>query len=260
MTRFYLMCLLMICACMFTAKAQSPAGEISGKVQDPARDYALPSATVAVYRVADSSLAGFLLTVADGSFKLGKLPPGVPLKLIITYLGYAPLIRQFTIDAQKPALPFGTLDMQRAANHLAEVVVSVPPVQMKGDTLEFNADAFRLDSASVLEDLMRKLPGVTVWGDGLITVNGKPVNNVLVDGKPFFGDKQIALQNLPKVGVEKVQVYNRAVDPISSRDSTLEMNVKLKKGYKRGMFGKLSAGAGTDSRFQGDGMISLYSP
>lgn len=251
---------LLTFGCVYAASAQAPAGEISGKVQDTARDYVLPSATVAVYRAADSLLLGFQLTVADGYFKLGKLPPGVPLKLVVTYMGYAPLIRRFTIDALQPALPMGTLNMQRAANNLAEVVVSVPPVQMKGDTLEFNADAFRLDSASVLEDLMRKLPGVTVWGDGLITVNGMAVKNILVDGKPFFGDPKIALQNLPKVGVGKVQVYSRAENPDNTRDSTLEMNVKLKKGFKRGLFGKLSAGAGTDNRFQGDGMISVYSP
>lgn len=262
MRKFFWLCLVTLAGISISRAQQAPgAGEVSGLVQDPAREYALPSATVAVYRMADSSLLGFQLTVGNGTFRLAKLPAGVPLKLVVSYMGYAPLVRRFTIDPQKPVLALGALDMQRTANTLGEVVVAAPPVRMKGDTLEFNADAFRLDSASVLEDLMRKLPGVTVWGDGVITVNGRQVQSVLVDGKPFFGSQgQVALQNLPKVGVEKVQVYNKADLKADSRDSVLEMNVKLKKGYKRGLFGKLSAGAGTSSRFQANGMVSVYTP
>ncbi|MFD2144812.1 hypothetical protein [Mucilaginibacter antarcticus] len=93
------------------------------------------------------------------------------------------------------------MNLTKIDKTLNEVVITadVAPMQMRGDTLEFNAAAFKLDTNAVAEDLLRALPGVTVWADGIITVNGKKINELLVMGKSFFGgDNKIALQNIPK--------------------------------------------------------------
>jgi hypothetical protein len=96
--------------------------------------------------------------------------------------------------------------------------------------LEFNAKAFKLNRNAVVEDLMRKLSGITMWGDGVITVNGKKVSHVFVDGKIFFGgDARIATQNLPKDAVDKIKVYNDKAEQKSPLDTILDVNIKLKK-------------------------------
>jgi hypothetical protein len=132
---------------------------------------------------------------------------------------------------------------------------------MKGDTLEFNAGAFKMDHNAVVEDLLRKLPGVTIWGDGTITVNGKEVQRVLVDGKPFFGgDARIATQNLPKDAVDKIQVYKSHQEQNTPADSAMNINIKLRKDWKKGLFGKVGGGYGTNNRYTADGMVSAFAP
>src|SRR5690606_17307603 len=130
----------------------------------------------------------------------------------------------------------------------------LPPVRMKGDTIEFNADAFQLDTNAVVEDLIHKLPGMIVWGDGKITYNGKEIPLVFINGKEFFGtDKAIGLQNIVKDAVKKVQVYDTR-DKQSQQerptDQQYEMNVVLKDGKEKMLFGNVTLGAGTDKRYE----------
>ncbi|MCH5689671.1 hypothetical protein LWM68_38865 [Niabella sp. W65] len=143
------------------------------------------------------------------------------------------------------------------------VVKAVVPITMNGDTLEINPAAFKLDSNAVVEDMLRRVPGITMWGDGTITVNGRKVNNVYVDGKPFFGDPAMATQNLPKNAIEKIQVYKETdytKDNIDDNpaDSMLTMNIKLREDKKFGYFGKAGAGIGTDGRYEADASGLAY--
>ena len=132
-------------------------------------------------------------------------------------------------------------------------------MRMNGDTLEFNADAFKLDSNATAEDLMRRLPGFTIWGDGDITFNGKKINQVLVNGKPFMGtnDITVATQNLPKNALSKIQIYQQRDDK-NPLDSTMFANIKLKEDKQMGYFGKVGGGYGTDKRYTADGMLSGF--
>lgn len=237
-------------------------GIVKGIARDSVYNFALQSATIAVYKTNDSSLIGYRLSNNLGEFEMESLPVGVSLKIVISNTGYKSFNKIFTIPPGKKEIDLKVLNLDRAASELDEVVIDyVPPVRMNGDTLEFNAGAFKLDKNAVVEDLLRKLPGITVWGDGAITVNGKTVSSVLVDGKPFFGgDPKVAIQNLPKDAVDKIQVYQQNQDEQNPMDSVTEVNIKLKKNKRSGMFGKVGLGYGTRDRFEADGSLNLFSP
>ena len=251
--------------CGFTAFSQnkdsSYIGTVKGIAQDSVFNSPLQSATVAIYKAEDSALLGYQLAGNQGEFSFTDIPVGIPLRIVISYSGFKSLRKVFTIPVNNTTLDLAALNIERA-ELLDEVVVEyIPPVRMNGDTLEFNANAFKLEKEAVVEDLLRKLPGVTVWGDGVIYVNGRQVNNLLVDGKPFFGgDNQVAIQNLPKNAIDKVQVYQQNQDEQNPLDSIIEVNIKLKADKKTGKFGKIGVGYGTRDRFDADGSLNFYSP
>jgi hypothetical protein len=246
-------------AMQMTANAQR--GVLLGTVWDSAHHYVLPAASVVVFN-ADSVMQQYTLSDAVGGFRLSKLPTDQRLYMIVSYTGYKPIRKYFIIRSPDTVFNFNRVNLHRSdKDQLDEVVVkAIIPVRMNGDTLEFNADAFTLEKNAVVEDLLRKLPGVTLWGDGTITVNGRKVNQVTVDGKPFFGgETKIATQNLDKTAVDKIQVY-KLENWSNPLDSIYNVNIKLKADKKTGHFGKVAAGAGTQSTYEGDLSINRYSP
>jgi hypothetical protein len=250
---------------MLTVHAQlkdsTRTGETRGVVRDSVRNYALQSATLAIYTISDAALVSYQLANASGGFNFKNLPVDTKLKIVASYVGYQQLSKSFIIPAAQRTTDLKVLYMQSSNVTLRDFVVSaVPPVRINGDTLEFNADAFKLDPNAVAEDLLRKLPGITIWGDGTITVNGKKVNNVLVNGKPFFGgDTKVAIRNLPKNAIDKIQVYQQNTDPENQIDSLTQINIKLKKGKDYGYFGEVAAGYGTNGRYDANGNINHFS-
>jgi hypothetical protein len=252
---------LSIGQCFGQKKDSTWVGVIRGIIWDSEHNTVLRAATVAIYLAGDSTLIGYRLTNNYGEFDYKGLPCDIPLKLIASYVGYKSSVKKFSIPSAKKDLDIGHVDLTFVTNELKEVVVSStpPPVQMKGDTLEFNADAFKLDPNAQTEDLLRVLPGITIWADGAITVNGREIKSVLVNGKPFFGgDARIATQNIPKNVVDKIQVYQKDKDPKKLTDSTSEINIKLKKGKGVGYFGKFSGGYGTGGHYEGDGNMNFF--
>ena len=246
-------------------KAEGPIGSITGIVKDSANDYGLQSVTVLVYKKSDSTLLSYQLTNPSGEFIFQKMPLDVQLLISLSFSGYKPFSKTIKLDSIHPTYKFDTIQLSAGFKNLDEVVIeAVLPIRMNGDTLEINPAAFKMDSNAVVEDMLRKVPGVTLWGDGTVTVNGKQVTNVYVDGKPFFGnDPTIATQNLPKNAIEKIQVYteeDRTKSPgeRTPSDSLLTMNIKLKADKKNGYFGKGGAGIGTDKRFEADLGLQAY--
>lgn len=252
---------LFFCANNANAQVKDSAnvGSARGIVWDSTFNFVLTSATVAVYRDKDTSLLQYSLPNSFGEFSIKSLPTGIVLRMDITHVGYKVLTRKFTVPKSNPEYVFGKINLLRktdAENELSEIVVT--PIRMNGDTLEFNASAFKLDKNATTEDLLRKLPGFTIWGDGEITFNGKKINSVLVDGKPFMGgDFASATQNLPKDALQTVQVYQQ-VNQNNLYDSTTNVNLKLKEDKKVGYFGKVSGGYGTDKRYAADGMLGGF--
>ncbi|RNI30147.1 TonB-dependent receptor [Rufibacter immobilis] len=262
-----LTCLLLFLMGLPTATfAQNQKGEVKGKLWDVTHKEALPYATIAVYTAQDTTLVTFRVSDDKGSFRVPGLALNKPLRIVITMTGFKVYRKEFTLTAGNAELDLGQVEMTQADHLLGEVVImsEAPPIVVRKDTLEFNANSFKTLPTALLEDLLKKLPGVTVDGSGSIAVNGKAVNKILVDGKEFFGnDPKVASRNLPADMIDKVQVVN---DPDAQRrDPDLPVNeipqvinLKLKKGIKQGAFGKVYAGTGTDQRYEGGGILNVF--
>lgn len=212
--------------------------------------------------VKDSSLISYTLSKKTGEFELLRLPSEKPVKLVISYAGYKSYIRQFKFKSAE-VLDIGNISLN--SKMLSEVIVRAErvPVKVKKDTIEFDAAAFKTRPNAALEELLKKLPGIQIDGDGTITVNGKDVSKLLIDGKQFFGnDPKIATKNLDAEIVAQVQVYDdRENDPdhlISETKVPKIINIKLKKAIKRSIFGKVFAGAGSRDRYETGGLFNMF--
>jgi hypothetical protein len=256
--------LLLITFLLFqTVKAQqvnpNNVGTVKGILRDTAQNYTLKSATVSLFKN-DSTLLSYQLSNNYGEFVFRNIPLHTKMYIEVSYTGYQLFRKGFSIVDAKTPLDLKILVMSQRNISLKEVEIKIPPISMNGDTLEFNAAAFKLDSNAVVEDLLRKIPNVTLWGDGQITVNGREVKSLLVNGKEFFGgDFKVATQNIAKNALDKVQVYSTRNEK-NPLDSTLSVNLKLKKGKEIGYFGKIGAGYGTSEKYEIDGNINAFTP
>lgn len=236
--------------------------EITGKITDP-ESQPLESATVYAEKLSDSSLVSYTISEKDGSFLLKGNTAEEKVNLFVSYTGYAP--HKQSLNIQKD-LNLGDIQLNLMDNALDEVTLTASraPITIKKDTLEFNANSFNTRQDANLEDLMKKLPGVEVDSDGNITVNGKPVSRILVNGKEFFGDDpKIATKNLPKEIIDKVQVTDtktkseeftgKAGDPDNKT-----INIELKEDKNKGYFSRVTAGGGTDDRYELSGIGNYF--
>lgn len=223
----------------------------------------LELATISIFGQ-DSSVVAYQLSDKNGKFTIKKLPLRKKLLVSITYTGYISHNTAVQLDAGK----VDTLAVFLALNNKdtqGVVVTAAIPIRMNGDTLEINPAAFKMKNDAVVEELLNQVSGITIWSDGTITVNGKKVESLLVDGKPFMGatDSRVATQNLPKSAVEKIQLYqqydrSKIGQPSQPQDSLLTMNINLKENSKKGYFGKAGIGYGTVERFESDLSFQMY--
>lgn len=255
---------LLAVLCLITSAAVAQKTNLRGQVLDSAK-MALPSATVMLLSSADSSLVNFGVSNSKGYFEVKGISRG-RYWLKITFVGYRPLFQ--TVEAVgEPELDLGVLLMQPLTQELAELIVQGEknPVTVKKDTIEFNAGSFQVKTNATVEDLLKKLPGVEVETDGSIKAQGEQVQRVMVDGREFFGrDPKLATRNLPADAVDKVQVYDKKSDQAvftgiedGQREKTI--NLELKEEKRKGAFGTLMAGAGTEDRFQARASINKFS-
>ncbi|RZK71455.1 MAG: hypothetical protein EOO92_20465, partial [Pedobacter sp.] len=262
---YYYAIAILLCMLSYNAYSQkvdpTHIGTVKGIARDTAQNYVLKSATVSIYKAVDSAIVSYQVTNNYGEFSFKNLPVNLLLRLEISNVGYAPTSKTFTIPGDKNAVDLGTLIVNRRDILLEDVVISVPPMSMNGDTLEFNAAAFKVDTNATVEDMLKQIPNITLWGDGQITVNGAEIKSLKVNGKSFFGDNvKVAIQNIAANALQKVQVYKQNQGSTNPLDSTLEMNLKLKKGKDIGYFGKFGGGYGTNKRFESDANINMFSP
>jgi len=237
---------------------------IKGKVVDSLNHEALEFATVAVLDLKDSSLVSYTLTIKNGEFALHNLPAEKRLKLVVSFVSYQNCRKTFTLD-KGSLLDMGTIKLSPKGTNLGTVNINaeITPIIMKKDTIEFSAEAFKTPPNAVVEELLKRLPGIQVDIDGTITVNGKKVSKLLIDGKQFFAnDPKIASRNLDANLIDKVQVYDdRENDPdhlIPDAKVDKVINLKFKAAIKKSTFGKWRAGYGTEDRFDGGVLYNTF--
>ena len=235
---------------------------IQGTLKDSIAGRALNSATVSLVYAKDSSLVSFSRTNEEGVFNFKNLTPGSYL-ISVSYVGYIPKWVP-VLTATEKTVEMGVIFMNDV-NTMSTVTVTArrPPVVINGDSVEFNSENFKTAPNAVVEDLLKKMPGMEVDKSGGITVNGKTVTKVFVNGKEFFsGDPKMATKNLPADAVDKIQVYDRKSDQamftgIDDGSEETAINLKLKKDRNKSTFGKLSGGAGTPNVFDAQGNVNV---
>ena len=235
---------------------------ITGTISDDNNE-TLINASVILLNKADSILVTFALTNNNGKFQLERVPKGEFL-LQATYLGYESYEQNITVSDEN--MDLGDIKMNISSSRLDEIVVQDEhiPVSVKKDTIVYNADAFATQPNDVVEDLLRRMPGIEVDQDGTITAQGEEVEQVLVDGKEFFGsDPKIATKNLPASAVDKVEVFDQKSDQaefsgIDDGERTKTMNLELKEDAKKGSFGLAGIGYGTEDRYAGNLSINSF--
>lgn len=241
------------------------AADIKGKLIDSSNE-ALTGVSAQLIALPDSTRAANAISGVDGSFALRKVKKG-KYTLQLRMLGMDPKDISVEVPSDTATIDLGTLSMLEEGKMLNEVVVKgvKAAVSARSDTLEYNAGSFRTKQNATVEDLLKKLPGVEVGSDGSITSGGKTISKILVDGKEFFSDDPtVASKNLPSNMVEKVQVMERKSDQarltgVDDGEEETVINLTVKKGMNNGWFGNVSAGYGTDGRYEGSFMINRFS-
>ena len=232
---------------------------VIGKVSDKKSSETMPGSTVMLLHPADSSFYKFSTTNTEGNFSIKGAKAGKYI-LQISFIGYQSYYKAIELSNSNKNVDLGTLNLKtkQALLQTVEVVEEMVPVIINGDTIEFNADAFKTQPESNVADLLRKLPGIEVEGDGTIKAQGEEVKRILIDGKEFFGDDtKTATENLPADMVKNVQVYDDFSDAskmtgIDDGDRTKTINLKIKKDRKKGLFGNITAGGGVTAKGSGN--------
>jgi len=258
--------LLIVCLAFVSISVISQKnGSVKGIIYDTIAKQPVAAATITVLKKSDSSLVTFTMTNNAGAFSLSGISYG-EYRLMITHVNYHNSNKYFSISDTAKNIDLGSIIINDKDKVLEEVVLQAeaPPVTLVGDTVQYNAGSFKTKPNAVVEDLLKKLPGVQVQKDGTVKAQGQTVNRVLVDGKEFFGtDPKVATKNLPADAVDKVQVYDRQSDiaqltGFDDGQSEKTINLKLKKDKKKGLFGKVSAGGGSEGRYQGRFNINSF--
>lgn len=246
---------------VFSLMAQTNSS-ISGKLIDKESNEPVPMANIRILQQADSSFV-------TGKASDGKGLFSVPVKngsyiVHISYIGYNDIFRNVKVTASEPRVQLGDIALENDDIMLSEAIVTAkaPEIVVKGDTLEFNADSYKVTESAVVEDLLKKMPGVEIDNEGKITVNGKQISKILVDGEEFFSDDpKVASKNLPAKMVEKLQVLERKTEmaQMTGFDDGEEENVinlLVRPGMKEGLFGNAFAGYGSKDRYEANGMVN----
>lgn len=237
---------------LFVSISASCQVKLKGIVIDSVYKRAIEYVTVSSFEEEKTLVKKITLTNTSGKFELDGLPINKRLLLKFSVVGYKPTTVELKLNSTLP-YDLGNVFMVQSPNNIDTINI-MPPISLKGDTIEFNSDAFDLDSNAVVEDLLHKLPGIVVWGDKSITYNGIPIPNILVNGKQFFGnDLSIALQNIDKKAVNKLQLYDKRRFEEKIKDpekKDLEINILLKEGKENMLFGNIGGGIGSKNRLQ----------
>lgn len=257
--RFRLLLTLLTCLCIYAGNAQTAI--FKGNISDTTLDNPkLKNASITLSNARDSILYKFTRSKNDGSFSINGIVPGKYV-LIISHPDYADYSDIIELKEEENSLDFVLLSK---AHLLETVIIRGSPIRMKGDTLMFMADSFKVHEGANVEDLLKQLPGFQVNAKGEIKANGQSITKVLVDGDEFFGDDPtLATRNLLAKSVKEVQVFDKTSDQaaftgVNDGNTQKTVNLKLKDEYKNGYFGKINLAGGNDEKWENSAMINAF--
>lgn len=252
---------LFILALFISSQLFAQQFSLSGAVKDQEVGTALQRATVRLYSASDSSFSRSALSDSTGFFIFQNLRPDSFL-LYISFAGYKEVSLPVKLDTADVHVEISATPS--TSSELATVIIraNVPPVSQKGDTLQVNADQFKVNPDATAEDLVRKVPGITVE-NGQVKAQGEVVQKVTLDGRDLFGDDATAaLRNLPAEIVDKIQIFDRLSDQaqftgFDDGSASRSINIVTKANMRNGQFGRVYAGYGTDDRYAAGGNATL---
>lgn len=241
-------------------KAQS----VTGNLRDASdSSVVIPNATVTLSGADSSSKQFTAVSNSRGVFTFNEIPTG-DYTLTATSVGYETAAQIITVSNGTTNL--GIVKVAKGAKTLQAVVVNgaPPTVKQNNDTMEFGASQYKVNPDATSEDLIKKMPGITVDKSGTVTAQGETVKKVTVDGRDFFGDDATAtLRNLPADIIDKIQVFDKLSDQaqltgFDDGNTTKAINIVTKANMRNGNFGRIFGGYGTDGRYNAGGNVSFF--
>ncbi len=233
---------------------------IEGILQDGDNQSPLPGAHL-MLTAGNSDIQRTTISDVDGRFQFAGLNNGT-YRLSVSYIGFTDFEKQVII--QNSSVNLGNVQLKEGVDlQEIEVTETILPAIQNGDTTQFNAEAYKTLPDASAEDLISKMPTVVV-DQGTVQAQGEDVKQVLVDGKPFFGnDPTAALRNLPAEVIDKIQIYDQQSDQsqftgFDDGETSKTINIITKSNMRAGQFGKLFAGYGTDDRYQVGGNVNIF--
>ena len=237
---------------------------ISGQLIDADLKEPMVQATIQLFTASDSTFVGGTVSDSKGSFSI-EAPSNGTFKLKISTVGYQNIEREVTLRRYQ-GQDLGELLMTSSSIMLKEAVVvgRAAQVMVRKDTLVYNPEGFRTPEGSAIEELIKRIPGAEVDDEGNITINGKEVKKILIDGKEFMlGDTETALKNLPVSIIQSMKFYDQQSDQaritgIEDGEKETVLDFSIKKGMNRGYMTNLDFAGGTKERYASRGMGSSF--
>lgn len=235
---------------------------INGKVSN-FENKPVENASVRLIKQKDSSVISSAVTNKEGSFSLKINELNEPSILKVEADKLLPYSKNFDRINTSLSLEEIRLDKDKISN-IEEVVITASPIKIKKDTIEFNANAIKVRPDSNIQELLKNIDGIEVDSDGKITVNGKEVDQIMINGKPFFDTNgKIALENIPADIIKNIQVTSTKTKEEEltgktpkSEKSTINFNIDEKKN--QGFISRITGGYGSDKRYEASGFLSYF--
>lgn len=254
--------ILVAVMCLFCSVTMAQNPTISGVVRDSVDNSTLIGVTVLMFPPSDTTQRKGVVTDLDGRFTFNNVAPGNYI-VRFSYVGYS--VRQMALNVKSTSADIGSIALSPSVTMLKAVQVTSTSIQVeqKGDTIQYNANAFKTNPDASAEDLITKMPGMTSE-NGSLKAQGETVQKVLVDGKEFFGDDAtIALKNLPAEIIEKIEVFDRLSEQsqltgFDDGQTQRTVNIVTKRGRNQGQFGRVYAGIGEDGRYSAGGNVNDF--
>lgn len=236
---------------------------ISGLVADKNTGEPLPSATISIAPLSNKESKKYTSTGLDGKFVFNSVAYDTYV-IEVSYVGYKTDDKRLKVSEKRDTY-LVNFKLEENALMLGEVSVRgrATRAEQKGDSLFYNAEAFKVMQGSSAEDLLSKMPGIVVEG-GSIQAQGEDVKKILVDGKEFFeGDVNLAIKNLPSDVIASIEVFDKKSEQaeftgFDDGEEIKTINIITKGGYRQGIFGEVSGGYGTDDRYKVNGNINFF--